>query len=465
MRDFNQLDFKSIEETQHLIAELESQVVAWADPSKFDNLYQAFQKNLVKLDQCLRYSNEYSSLEKFILIQNTKQFIDVIDRTIKSLAYSRLYESAESDNLLRSQRYRKLIIDFENSMKPWLKAAYPHKPNRIAAFTEQFEKVMQNTANDKNPISNSPGFNVTNTIINNTDIYDANFSVNLRQCKTLEDWFTCVHQNFVAAIDEVEKQQNLIMGREFYPPLVSQFEEAFMALNSKDLHGARIGNPQNHLDANPPHIIYKIPISIHSAMVTIFQSPTTGAFLLQYITGSSASDTRYRWGLIKAKAQFDLVSADINLEPWQAFSHEEALGYQPSNTTRFCVSLSENNIPTILKTIEQAITWSFGGDIEHTPEAEQRFLLLETLNEEALKKARAVALNLIKNGYFKKCCFFDNNITNRMKVLHKLIQLEKPKDQEDDDWNEVAALTNPWKTRSAKSSTFFSRATFKKQPI
>lgn len=425
MNEFKNLNIRSIKESQRLMAELEGQIKDWASPVKFEKLYKDFQENLAKLDQVLNYSNNGSNLEKYVMLQSTKTFIDVMDRTIKSLAYSRLYQNNEHDNTLRAERFRKLIIHFADCMKPWLTRAYPYEADQLSSLIDKFEQSMLITAHDKNTISASDGFDVRETIIVDTNSGGVRRGANLRKCQTLEDWFSCVHQNFVTAVDEVEKQQGLIMGREFYPPVFAQFEEALMKLKGKPIGNCTtpISNPQNHLDKSPPHIIYNIPLSIHNAMVTIFQSPRAGVFLLEYYTGSPYSEEFHRWGVIQLKSNFDLVCSGIKLEGQYTFTQEKNY----SRSSRFCVELSTDNIPTILKTIELAIAGTYQSSYsQHKPEDEARFLLLEKMNEEELKKVHSEALRLIKEGYFRISCFFNNNTIERIKILHKLINLEKP---------------------------------------
>jgi hypothetical protein len=425
MNEFKDLNFHSIKESQQLMAELEAQIQDWANPIKFDNLYKRFEENLAKLAKILNYNNDCSNLEKYVILQSTKQRIDIIDRTIKSLAYSRLYQNNEHDHKLRAERFRKLMIQFFNCMKPWLANAYPYETNQMNSLIDKFEQAMQMTAYDQNTISVSDGFDVRETIIMDTKSGHARGAANLKKCKTLEDWFSCIHQNFVAAVDEVEKQQGLIIGREFYPLVMAQFEEAFMTLKGKMIgnHTTPISNPLNHLDQRPPHIIYSIPLSVHNAMVTVFQSPKTGVVQLQYVTGSSMAEESHRWREIQLKLNFDLVCSGIKIEKGYKFEHEPNY----LHLSHFCVQLSTDNIPTILKTIELAIAGTYQSSYsEHKPEDEARFLLLEKMDEKELEKIHGEALSLIKNGYFKISYFFNNNTVERIKILHKLINLEEP---------------------------------------
>ncbi len=417
--DFQQLDLKSIKENQRIISELEAQVSGWADPSKFETLYKGLQENVENINRILNYNHKLSNLEKFILIQNTKQFIDVMDRTIKSLAYSGQYKKTEDDHVLRADRFRKLIATFADSMKPWLTTAYPYEPQQIDIWTTTFEASMKNTANDNIPIITSATFDVRKTIV--VDKKGESFSNALKECNTLEEWFSSVHQNFVTSVDEVEKQQGLILERELYPPVFAQFEEAFMLLKGKSENMRIIGNPQNYLDEKPPHIIYSIPISTHNAMVTIFQLPQTGEFRLQYVTGSPLSEEMHRWRLIQVKSNFDLAFSGVNLRSREPFSHEPYF----NSSAGFCVNLSTEVIPKILKVIEWAITESCVGSPQYNAQDEERFLFFKNLDEKELEKNHAIALELITDGYFKQSYFFNNHTDERMRSLHTLMRMEK----------------------------------------
>lgn len=429
--DLNQVDFQSVKESQRIIAELDAQIPRWADKGTFDRLYKELESNLSQLDKLLKYDNNLSNCEQFIVLQNTKKFIDVMDKTIKSLGYSLDYEDKEDDHELRAGRVRKMLIKFRDCLSPWLLNAYPLEDIQRDRFHKQLTEALERSlANDKNKISSSLNFDVRQTIVADTKGSSdrrSPYSLDLSKCKTLEDCFTCIHQNFNSAVDQIEKQQGLIMKREFYPPLLAQFEEELMKLKGKKMgnNGTPISNPIISTDRGCPLIYYRIPLSFHNGTATVFRSPKDDKYYLQFSIGSPFSEEMHRWRIISAKADFDLISLGVERTSYTGFNHESSYQY----SSNFCVPLSKQNIPSLLKIIEQAIAGTYHSSYSvHSSEDEKRFLLLENMDDNSLKMASSSALSLISHGFFINTHYFNTNTSERIKVLHKLIQFKSPAD-------------------------------------
>jgi hypothetical protein len=448
LNEFNQINFKSVKESQRLLSELDAQIPNWENKAKFDKLYKELETNVSQLERYMSINNNSSTFEQFILIQNARKYIDLMDRTIKSLAYSRDYSNNEPENILRAERYRKLVTNFYDHMKPWLALAYPleNEQIKVRRFQEQFEEALKLTEkDDKKEIRSTTGFDVRKTVISRKAIS--------LDCKTIEDCFTCIHQNFNAAIDNIEQQQNLIIARDFYPLELAQFEEGLMKLRTNN---RMVSNPINHLHDPSPYITYNLPLSIHNGSITVCKSPQNDAFFLFFIVGSPFSEDSGRWSLINTKSQFDMASSDIPLvsDPPQFPYHGKNYTY----SAQFNMELSSTDIPAILKTIKNAIDGTFTFN-KHTPEDEERFQLLEQMDDLTLNKVQREALALIQRGYYGSEFtsgfyggnhFFNTNTAERIRILHRLFTLPDSK-VEIDRFNIISSLLDSSTEQGLKS--------------
>lgn len=419
--DFEGLDIKSLRGAQRILSEMDGQVPKFADKACFDEAYNDFQINIDQIQELLFYHQELTHFQKHILIQNMKQFVDLMDRTLKSLDYSRDYQESEPDNELRANRFRKMIISFRDSLYPWLDNAFPLEKDQLLLFKKALDDAIDKSKEyDKNKILPTTDFKVNLTLIKDgqgKNSFSGRSSYDLNNCKSLEDCFSCIHQNFIWAIDQIESQQNLILGREFYPPLFAEFEESLMSeLKGK---GIPVSNPENHLNDKIPHIYYRIPLSVHNAVVTVFKHPNKDEYFMKYITGSPYSEEFWRWGIINAKFKFDLLASGIaQLQRPPAFDHVQNYSYEAS----FCVPISSDTIPLLLKIIQEAIANTYQEHYgKHLPVDEERFLKIEKMNYEFLKNNYDVILELINNSiYGDKQKYFSNHISKRIKILHTL---------------------------------------------
>lgn len=422
-QDFLNLDVYSNKVRDRLLLEIENQIPLWADKTKFDSLYEPFIRNINQLNKILNRSNKSSSLQSLITINQVKRCIDIIDRTIKSLAYSRDYENNAEDNILRGQRYRKLLAEFFTTMYPWLLQAFPNRTRINAQFYLMFNKEILDTSQDASPIRGSTYFNASSlNISKNRDIFIS--------CRTLEDWFTTVHHYFTASINEIENQHGLMMDRKAYPPLLEEFEVNLMKLKGKILskQSTPVSNPEHIINPNYKHlIIYNLPLSVHNAVIAVFQennvrSPEdANKFYVKFSCGSPFSEEFQRWQIIQNKMDFDLAIAGIKTLSAPYFKHDSYYRYSSS----ICVELLSDDIPMVLTVIEMAIAQTYFLFNRHTPEDEERFLKLEQLSEGALKRMSEQAFDLIFSGYFSTSYFLNQNTEARMNILHNIMSSRK----------------------------------------
>ena len=143
LEQFEHISIDEIEIGTRQIIEMEAQVEQWAQYNNYPKLMKALTERIPTLRETFKFMDGQSPLERLIIIKNTKRLIDVMDKSIKALAYSRDYAENETEYSIKAARFRALIEQFNHLMDPWLQIAYPHEALQINNFRNQFKKTIE----------------------------------------------------------------------------------------------------------------------------------------------------------------------------------------------------------------------------------------------------------------------------------------------------------------------------------
>ncbi|XVN43355.1 MAG: hypothetical protein RCG15_03540 [Candidatus Rickettsia vulgarisii] len=83
LADFGKVDLEKIKTASDIINSMNSQIPEWSNPNKFDGLYKELQNNLTTINDNLKWNKDATNLEKILILQQTHQLVDVMDKSIK----------------------------------------------------------------------------------------------------------------------------------------------------------------------------------------------------------------------------------------------------------------------------------------------------------------------------------------------------------------------------------------------
>lgn len=288
---------KQLATAEQQIHVLELQVPLWAEPKNFEKQYDSFKKELASINTALHFDSNAPDIVKMVALKSLNHLVDVLDRTLKSLEKSNLYEPA--DKALQAERFKIMLDELYALMKMWVIAAdfkdAKNYLNRIEALYAK--KVPPFTQSELSP---SGRFSV-NTGTVDTDFGNVGFERNVEaRCSTLEDWFTLMHQNMLVSIKELQNSFTKKQKQE-YPLSLAQMDQKIRGINLGDTHIYVLST-----DLNYPNITihYNIPLANHSAKAVVQYDQITEKTSISFeIFGNNDIFNGYRWDRLELYSQ------------------------------------------------------------------------------------------------------------------------------------------------------------------
>ncbi len=304
---------KKIDKATNLIGKMEGQISKWADPKKFDSLYQNLQENLQEINQNLEWKENRSNLEKILMEQQEHKLFNIIDKSIKTLQLSSLYTEDHKDQKgynLKVSRFKDMLSPFFDLMKIVVNIAAPQIAKDVKGVIiqyrldriEQFLK-QRNIANaTKIELSPSANFDVNRATINITG--------NILEPNTLADVHSLIHQTGEIGCNYIRKEIGIndkIISQ--CPLLVQSLYDKL--INNISLPGGTKPNPSTRVDIEYPNIIItiNIPLKGHSVSTKIHYNRTNNEIISSFsMFGQNEGN---RWDNIVLDVKLDSIVAGL----------------------------------------------------------------------------------------------------------------------------------------------------------
>ena len=369
--DFKKIDLNKIKIVSNLIKSMDSQISDWFYVNKYERLFKDLQINLKTINENLEWKKDSTNLEKILILTQAHNLVDVMDKTIKSMVRSNLYNDNMQDNKgnnLQVSRFKDMIIQFHNQiMMPWVKnAEFIDNKFRLSC--------LKKSINEKNcllltreELLPSSSFAVCRATI---DLPGANDPVP----KTLEDIFTLVHQNCLVLLNISSTEFNNIIEKQ-YPYFIKMFNSEINNIkNSHSLEpstSVRLQNKELIINKN-------FPLKNHSATAKIkyFNNDAVVEFKM------FGHNEHYRWDYVMLDNYLNLIHDGFEFIIKPYFD-------KCKNVTSFEVRFSySRQIKYLVEAINHSIKLSFESDMYY--------------DYNKVRKACIKRLELIEELYKKK---------------------------------------------------------------
>ena len=370
------------------IKNLENQIPLWAEPNKFDELYAQFRQEHSEITQILSRKNfdtEQSFLVKLTTLSLLNKYVDLMDKTFKSLEKSRAY--SESQGELQAKRFKAILQFMKELMKEWvepskreLESTYPLEVTYSLDY-EYLKKIVaiyDEFIPEKSQLQPSKEFNVSAATFNqglSSTAVERNIT---EKCKTLEDYFTLMHQNLICTIqfESTKMRENSI-----YPQNFLDIQQKLTCLSIPRI--PEIMLVTENFSYPEIRVDYHIPLRNHSGQLSLTYNQKT-------------KKTKVHFELFEGRAgsSFDLI----------------ALTMQLSFTTKFSGKVISDFFYDRNK-----MMLSCELEIKNSTEAEDIFKSIKTVCEQTFEGSNGIHLK-------KKDFTFDDNFIEKFSnTIHRLI--------------------------------------------
>lgn len=232
-------------------------------------------------------------LVQTIYLQGMNSFVDLFDRSIKTM------KMGTFENSIKIQNFHKMIAEFSYLMKDWTKLIdQDNFPQHIHWPVDKIiEKICSEIDNinieekDLSDLSPSRSFSVAGATIGSKTDFERHAP------ETLEDYFTLVHQNCLAIISHLASSLQEINNEILIPELFAggiKLIESIRILNENDNSGPpqKIGTT---LDENSISITFNIPLRNHSGTLEFSYNKNENKYVL---SANLLGEARERWDLV-----------------------------------------------------------------------------------------------------------------------------------------------------------------------
>ncbi len=275
---------EQVSEANDHLQEFKEREALWADSDKFEELFNQFNEKV--FSRFYEFQKTYFAIHDGKTIVKTafmKYFhavIDVYDRAIKIMKSSPLY----ADRSLQAIRFKEMLIPYQNVvnywvrtisfdlLKEWTRAIHPSirkechddfREGALERINEQFEAIEDLSEAQLYP---TPDFNVSAAVINSGRA-DSQYS--LHRC-TLEDLFTLMHQDVLAAFMATHKEQ----WEELFPDEMRLLHETITSIQDSIEYMETILEIKTNIlttEYTHPRLTtkYNIPIKNHSTVIEV----------------------------------------------------------------------------------------------------------------------------------------------------------------------------------------------------
>lgn len=260
-----------LKQAAYILNSLENQIASWKEPAKFNKLYEPFTIALDQLREHLKFDEEIPELIRLLILKYVNQWVDIFDRTIKSLEKSTLYAE---DTVLQVERFRVLVKLFFQMMQEWselapydLDCCRASKIDSMQAFLDSKE-----SSNDRAELSPSASFAVNSATIGSPGGRRGFFYNFEEKKKSLEDLFSLIHQNLLEAISRLvqKNSEGLIKA---CPPFLVKLYRKISSKKAKLAVSPTVQPITQFINAEIkyPEVIlnYNVPLRSHSGRIKV----------------------------------------------------------------------------------------------------------------------------------------------------------------------------------------------------
>lgn len=287
-----------INKQKNILSLWEHKIDLWGDPGNFEALYKEFDNQVVqefiagknpvaekafnaliknKFDykQLIDFANQHApliklfnqapQLGKLIVLQFFKQFIDLYDRTIKTVTGSPAYK----DKIAQTTHFVRLLMPYVALMEQMVSLVLDQEKEMqtvsFSAYLSQLHNAFIQIAQSVNPensvrlLQSSPNFVVgVAQIGSKIDYLDA-------EPQSLEDAFTLAHQNMLIILAVLHKTYGI--KKDLLPSFLQSVCNSIEKLQTQNLQKVSLLG----IDYNFPTIVvyYNLPLDAHGAAFTI----------------------------------------------------------------------------------------------------------------------------------------------------------------------------------------------------
>lgn len=238
------------------IDQMERKVEEFSDPKKFSLLFEKLQQDIELLDSIfLKPDNE--NLNLLLSAKQSMRMVDVIDRSIKALQISSVYNNDEKT--LQVQNFRKIVSTFMGMLEKRVGKDYE---DGLIALKDKMAKLM---SDDPSQLDISKDFAVLSTNVRGGE---TEIEHGLESASTIADMHSAIHQNLI--VHETQRMQPIVESLEDRLPeeveLFKQKMEQHFESSDKAFSKRRVADLFSVGFTSPLIILnYNIPLRSHSA--------------------------------------------------------------------------------------------------------------------------------------------------------------------------------------------------------
>lgn len=265
-----ELSKQNLDEYTSILKNWQLKLPQWGNEIEFEKLFKAWNAEIVPLITKLNIDSSMHVLTKRAILNVVLNLTELMDNSIKSLKGSPEYK----DKDLQARRFALMLAPYNELMKKWTyripeskfkewaaEVVYDPRANNKGIMLAQIESVFLEKVKSVTEASMLPSrfFNVASATIGSPTSFSRHF-VELERYLTLEDLFTLMHQNTIAAISQLKGEASLTL-EDFPKPL----QPMLTALENIECYGNKL--KLINMEQKYPNIFleYNLPLRNHSA--------------------------------------------------------------------------------------------------------------------------------------------------------------------------------------------------------
>lgn len=282
-----QIKQSQFNENNHRITCWEKKINEWSNPSKFDHLFDEFEREILPLISEISIDNAMPNLMKKAVLKQAQNLTELIDKTIKSMKGSPEYTKNQTSLLI--ERFIKLLKPYHKLMQIWMETipeqqyaawtkrisgdkSYNFKEPMITKINYVFTEKCKQPLYDPKELRPSGFISVSSARVGTTASFERQF-VNQADKLSMEDLFSLFHQNILASLVVIGKDVEIPIAH--LPQELQPLLQVLQADRTIDLLGYRHEPPSVYLE-------YNIPMDNHSAKLILEYNTNTQTLMLHW---------------------------------------------------------------------------------------------------------------------------------------------------------------------------------------